>query len=242
MKERSYRRRVSPRGLVPFEVRAKETDLWILAIQDLSQEALEEVLRLRHQLEGYIEGHPAFLDSYSPLPDDPMAPPVVRQMLAAALKTGVGPMAAVAGAIAQAVGERLAQWEKEVVVENGGDIYIRSSRDRTIALFAGDSPLSMKVGIKVKGKDTPLGVCTSSGRVGHSLSMGRAHSVTVVAPDTPLADAAATALANTVKEADHIQKVLEKATEIDGLLGTVVIFEDRLGAWGKIELVSLEAP
>jgi len=241
-RDKEYRSRIKAKDLTPYRIKVRESDLLILTPTPREEEALDAILTVRLPLEAYIDLHPDFAASLVPLEVEPGAPDIVKVMARAAQATGVGPMAAVAGAIAQAVGERLAQWEKEVVVENGGDIYIRSSRDRTIALFAGDSPLSMKVGIKVKGKDTPLGVCTSSGRVGHSLSMGRAHSVTVVAPDTPLADAAATALANTVKEADHIQKVLEKATEIDGLLGTVVIFEDRLGAWGKIELVSLEAP
>ena len=239
MKERSYRRRVSPRGLVPFEVRAKETDLWILAIQDLSQEALEEVLRLRHQLEGYIEGHPAFLNSYSPLPDDPMAPPVVRQMLAAALKTGVGPMAAVAGAIAEGVGSRLLQRSPEVVVENGGDVFIKALRTLRVAIYAGDSPLSMKIGLEIVPERTPLGVCTSSATIGHSESFGRADAVCVVARSCALADAAATALGNRVKGEEDLQEALEAARGIEGVEAVVIVLGEKLALWGDHPLVEV---
>lgn len=239
MKERSYRRRVSPRGLVPFEVRVKETDLWILATRDLSQEALEEVLRLRHQLEGYIDSHPAFLSSYSPLPDDPLAPSVVRQMLAAALKTGVGPMAAVAGAIAEGVGSRLLQRSPEVVVENGGDVFIKARRPLRVAIYAGDSPLSMRIGLEIAPERTPLGVCTSSATVGHSESFGRADAVCVVARSCALADAAATALGNRVKGEEDLEGALEAAKGIEGVEAVVIVLRDKLALWGDHPLVEV---
>ncbi len=238
--DRVYRHRIKAHDLVPYRVKVRESDLLILTPTPREREALDALLKVRLALEAYIDLHPAFATSLVPLEVEPGAPEIVKTMAQGAKAAGVGPMAAVAGAIAQAVGEALEQWEDEVVVENGGDIYIRSSHTRKVALFAGDSPLSMKVGILLEGGQGPLGVCTSSGRVGHSLSMGRAHSVTVVAPHAALADAAATALANMVREEDHIPLALERASQIEGLLGTVIIYEEKLGAWGRIALVPLE--
>lgn len=236
---RNYRGRIKARDLTPYHVKVRESDLLILTPHPRPKEALETLLKVRMALEAYIDLHPSFATSLVPVEVEPGAPAMVKTMARAARAAGVGPMAAVAGAIAQAVGEALAQEEEEVVVENGGDIYLKSHHTRTVALYAGDSPLSMKVGIRVRG-EKGLGVCTSSGRLGHSLSLGRAHSVTVVAPDAALADAAATALANLVKDPDHISLALERASKIEGLTGAVVIFEDKLGAWGKVELVPLE--
>jgi len=236
-----YRGRIKAQDLITYHVKVKESDLLILTPNPRPKEALETLLKTRMALEAYLDLHPSFAPSLVPVEVESGAPEVVIKMAQAAKATGVGPMAAVAGAIAQTVGEALAQWEEEVVVENGGDIYMKTKQPRTVALYAGDSPLSMKVGLQVPG-GKGLGICTSSGRLGHSLSLGRAHSVTVVAPEAALADAAATALANLIKEPPHISKALEMATEIKGLTGVVAICEDKLGAWGKIKLVPLEGP
>jgi hypothetical protein len=154
-------------------------------------------------------------------------------------KAGVGPMAAVAGTISELVGNDLGEFSKDVIVENGGDVYIKSASDRIVSLYAGDSPLSEKVGLKVLAQDTPLGVCTSSGRVGHSLSMGSAHAVCIVSRSTALADAAATSTGNVIKGPADIEAGIEYAKAIDGVLGVVVIAGDKLGAWGTVELVRL---
>jgi ApbE superfamily uncharacterized protein (UPF0280 family) len=234
-----YRGRIRAKDLMAYRVKVKESDLLILSTHNRGKGALEALLEARMALEAYIALHPDFATSLTPVEVESQAPPLVRQMAQAALLSGVGPMAAVAGAIAQAVGEKLVSEEGEVVVENGGDIYIRSFKERVVALFAGDSPLSMEVGVKVPG-DGARGVCTSSGRIGHSLSWGRAHSVTVVASGAPLADAAATALANLVQGPFDIERTLKRANRIPGVLGAVVICEDRLGAWGELDLVPLE--
>jgi uncharacterized protein len=237
--ERTYRGIVGASGLVSFTVVVKETDLFILADSDLSALAKEVVLRERHRLEGYIERHPEFLGSLAPVDAAQGAPDIVTRMTRAAVLAGVGPMAAVAGAFSEVVGEALLAGSGQVIVENGGDIYIRSDIKRTVAVYAGDSPLSGRVGIAVKPEDTPLGVCTSSGRVGHSLSLGRSHAACIVSASTPLADAAATAVGNLVKGPSDIGRAIEFAKGISGVAGALVIAGDRLGAWGNVELVSL---
>jgi ApbE superfamily uncharacterized protein (UPF0280 family) len=164
---------------------------------------------------------------------------VVREMIQGASRTGVGPMAAVAGALAARVGEALAPWSPEVIVENGGDIYLKLLAPATVALFAGQSPLSHRVGLKIDPGLSPLGVCTSSGTVGHSLSFGRADAACVLARNTALADAAATALGNLVQDAGDIGAALEWAAGLPEILGAVVIVGDKLGVRGQVELAPL---
>ena len=228
------------RGWVAFQVKHKETDLWIGAWQNLEKEALSEVLTCRHQLESYMARVPGFLGSLAPLPEDPMAPPLLRTMLSAAREAGVGPMASVAGAIAQAVGVALKPHSTSVIVENGGDCYLDMEEETTVGIYAGPrSPFSGKLGIRLAAGAFPLGVCTSSGTVGHSLSFGKADAVTVTARDAALADAAATSIGNIVKSPSQIGEALERAREITSLLGVFIAVKDKMGAWGDMELVRL---
>ena len=222
--------------LTGFQIKIHETDLMILASQEYREVATAVVLQERRQLEHYIASHPGFLESLSPWPEDPLAPRIVKEMIQASARVNVGPMAAVAGAIAGAVGRALLDHSPEVIVENGGDIFLKISQPATVALYAGHSPLSMRVGILLAAAMTPLGVCTSSGTVGHSLSLGRADAACVLAADTALADAAATALGNRVKVPTDIPAALEWLAEIPDILGGVVIAGDKLGAWGELEL------
>ena len=240
MEPRTYRHWVETTGLVPFTVAEKETDLYILAGSDLRRKAHRIILKYRAMLEGYIRRQPEFLTSLEPLVADADALQIVRDMAAAGLSAGVGPMAAVAGAMAESVGRELLGFSKEIIVENGGDIFMASTTDRSVAIYAGGSPLSGRLAIKIKHGDTPLGICTSSGTVGHSLSLGRADAVVVVSKSAALADAAATATANRVREAADIDPALEFAKSIEEILGAVVIIGEHVGGWGAIELTSIE--
>ena len=236
---RDYRHWVQDRELVSFNVVVKETDLYIRASSDLSIKARKLVLEYRRQMEGYIAQHPSFASSLKPLPVAEEVPPIVREMIDATRKFGVGPMASVAGAIAQFVGCGLLDHSPEVIVENGGDIFINSSRDRVVAIYAGKSPLSGRLGLEIKGEETPLGVCTSSGTVGHSLSLGRADAVVVVAESATLADAAATAIGNIISQAEDIPAGIEMAQKNRELLGVLIIKDDKIGIWGRIKICQL---
>jgi len=236
---RTYRNLVKTDDLVKFEVVVKETDLLVRAERDLSKETRESVLRYRHQLETYISVNPAFRYSLVPLPDDPGVPQIVREMIRASQLAQVGPMASVAGAMAEWVSKDLLSFSKEAIVENGGDIHLVTFRQRVIGIYAGDSPLSHKIGIVIEPEETPLGVCTSSGTVGPSLSFGKADAVCILSRSATLADAAATAVGNLVKEKDDIERGLTRAQEIEGLLGAFIIVGDRIGAWGKVKLTRL---
>jgi hypothetical protein len=198
------------------------------------------VLEQRRHIEGFIARFPAFARTLAPWPpDEQPAPPVVRAMIAAGRAAGVGPMAAVAGAIAEAVGRGLLQATAEVVVENGGDVFLALAGEALVAIGAGHSPLSLKVGIRLPAAPGPMAACTSSGSVGHSLSFGRADAVTVVAPDCALADAAATAVCNRVQRPGDILPALEFGLAIRGVRGVAIILGERLGVRGDLELAPL---
>lgn len=241
---RDYRTRHEAKDLHYFQVCIQETDLAIGVDKASYADCLlalgkEEILRLRSDLEYYISYHPEFRTSFIPLQLRPGAPAIASIMSKAALCAGVGPMAAVAGAIAQTVGEKLASQAQEVIVENGGDIYLNSRRDRLISVFAGQSFFSHKIALRVKAEHSPLGICTSSGTVGPSISLGRADAVVILSPHTALADAVATGAANLVQDTDDLMKAVNYAKAIKGVTGILAIQDDKMAAWGNIEVVGI---
>jgi len=238
--QRFYRHWIKDDDLVSFEVVVEQTDLYIRSRRNLKDKALDSVLKHRGPLESYIGRHPLFLTTLDPYQAEAEAPAIVKEMARVSQLTGVGPMAAVAGAIAEAVGRDLLAFSPEVIVENGGDIFLKITRKRLVGIYAGQSSFTRKVALEVMPRETPLGICTSSGTVGHSLSLGSADALVVLSPSTALADAAATAVGNMVKAADDIPRAIEKAQTIEGLRGVVVIVGDKMGVWGKVKIVPLE--
>jgi len=242
--ERSYRLRFRQEDLVYFQVVVRQTDLSIGVRRDRFSPELaywvEEMVReQRVLLEKYIEVDPVFLNTLTPHTVKPDAPLIAVEMAGAACRAGVGPMAAVAGAFAQYIGRALARRSKDVIVENGGDIYLRSTRRRRIGIFAGKSTLSNRIALEIRPEDTPLGICTSSGTVGPSLSFGKADAAVILSPSAILADAVATAAGNLVQSEEDVQKAVEFAAGIEGVTGALIIKGDRLAAWGKLKLVPL---
>ncbi len=233
---RTYRHWVKGKSLVSFNVVVKETDLYIRASRNLKSKALKLVLKYRDTLEMYIERHPSFLTSLEPLPIGDDAPRIVKSMLESARKVGVGPMASVAGAITEFVGTELLAFSPEVIVENGGDIFLKSLGKRIIGIYAGKSPLTGKIGLEINGEETPLGICTSSGTVGHSLSYGQADAVIVLSQSATLADAAATAIGNLIKQPGDIPSGIELAKGIEELKGLLIIKDDKVGLWGEVKI------
>lgn len=237
---RTYRRTAQPAGLVCFDVTIKETDLRVCTAKDLTDLAEDLVVRARWDIEKFIRAHPYFRETLTPIDVPQSAPEIVRRMAEAGRIARVGPMAAVAGAIAEYVARGLAKVSPEVVVENGGDIYLMGTEDRTVALWAGDSGIK-GLGITVRGRLQPVAVCTSSGVVGHSESFGAADAVTVLARNGALADAVATAAGNLVHDPGDIERALAFALGIDGVRGAVAIVGDRMGAMGDVRLARVGA-
>lgn len=244
--ERSYRQRHRQEDLVHFQLAVGETDLDIGVRKERYSDQMvvwvEETIRdCRRPLEDYIQRDPDFAKALTPYTVLPNAPLIVKAMAEAGRLAGVGPMAAVAGVISELVGKSLAKRSRDVIVENGGDIFLRTSRIRKVGVFAGDSPLSNRVAIEIRPEQTPLGICTSSGKVGHSLSFGKADAVVVISPSVPLADAVATATGNLVKTINDLEKALEFASGIEGVTGVLVIKDDRLAVWGSVKLIPMNA-
>jgi hypothetical protein len=237
--ERFYRNRVKSADLVSFEVKVKETDLLVSAEQKLEKETRDLVFESRHQIESYIQTHVDFLTALDPFPEDPYAPPLVKEMIERSRAAGVGPMASVAGAIAEYVGRHLLKKTNQVIVENGGDLFMKADRPVTVSIFAGTSPLSEKIALVLSPELMPLGVASSSGTVGHSLSLGKADVGCVLSSSAALADAAATALCNEIQGPKDLSGIDAWAKGIEGILGALVILGDTMATWGKIELVAL---
>jgi len=237
--ERFYRNLFKGANLQFFDVCVYETDLRVGASKNLYKEALDSVNRYRGQIENYIKLNPEFMKSLEPVIIEKRAPVIVKRMGNAARKAGVGPMAAVAGAISEMVGAELLNYSEEVIIENGGDLYLKTNSIRRIGVYAGDSPLNGKIVLKIYPEKTPLGVCTSSGTVGHALSFGKADAAVIVSKDAFLADAVATATGNRVKSVSDIEKAIEFASQIDGIEGVLIIIKDKIGAWGDIEIDGL---
>ena len=237
--ERSYRNRVRYPKLVSFSAMVEETDLHIQAQTNLEHKAIESILGHRQSIETCIERFPFFLTALEPVAISGPLPAIVRKMIAAGTASGVGPMAAVAGAVAESVCRDLLSFSDQVIVENGGDIFMKVNTPVTMAIYAGSSPLNMKVGLKISCIDQPVACCTSSGTIGHSLSMGKADAVTVIARSGALADAAATAIGNRVTYEKEIDAAIDFGQSIQGVMGLCIIKGTSAGFWGDVEVVRL---
>ena len=238
--KRSYRNLVLKDNLVDFRVTVKETDLFVQALKPLEDITRELVLENRGYIENYIKRYPEFARTLKPWRIRGPESKIINEMAIAGEKAGVGPMAAVAGAIAEHVGSGLLKHSDEVVVENGGDVFLRLNNPVTIAIFSGTSPLSLRMGICVDSRERPISICTSSGTVGHSLSLGKADAVCVVSDSCSLADAAATSICNRVISKSHIQSAIDFGKHIEGVRGIVVIIGDDVGIWGELNVVPLK--
>ena len=201
-----------------------------------------EVRRQRDLLDAYVRRHPEFLVTMTPLDPLPDAPEIARRMAESGWKVGVGPMAAVACAVAQAAVETAVRaGAAEAIVENGGDIYLASPEVVVIGLYAGRHRLSGRIALRVTPDRMPLAVCSSSSRMGHSLSLGSCDLATVTSRDGALADAAATLACNLVHSPEDIEKALDAIASIPGVEGVLLVEGERVGVAGDLpELVRHE--
>ncbi|MFH1046637.1 MAG: UPF0280 family protein [Candidatus Omnitrophota bacterium] len=232
---RTYRNWVEDKDLVSFVVAVGESDLFIRARTNLEAQAQRSVRKQRAFIETYIQSDPEFALTLEPYQIKGKAAKIVQDMVEASSLAGVGPMAAVAGAVAEHVGRDLLGYSPEVIVENGGDIFLKTQKTRKIGIYAGKSSLSGKLALEAAAGI--WGICTSSGTVGHSLSFGRTDAAVVICHSAIVADAWATRLGNMVKSADDIEKALDFAKQQPTIKGTVFIVGDKIGAWGEVKLV-----
>ena len=238
-RERSYRSRFSSDERRWFCVKFLESDLWIGVDRGSYRASMEAdtyamLVDLRRQMDAYLLMDPQYKTALTPYNAGLEAPNILKEMSRVSHKTGIGPMSAVAGAVAKKVAEFLGT--QEVIVENGGDIYAQAASDMDISVFAGQSPLSEKIGLHIPAAEFPLGICTSSGTVGPSLSLGRADAVMIVCKDVLLADSYATAMANRIKTVNDLQSVIDRISDIPEILGAIAVKDDRMAITGCYEL------
>jgi len=240
---RTYRSQFNSDRFSAFEVKYKETDLWIGVdtasfkeeMQTLAAAKTEE---LRKKLDDYIETEPFFKKSLKPFQPSASAPAEAKAMAVATEIAGVGPMASVAGLFAREVGEAILQnfSVEEMVIENGGDIFAVIKKELVLSVFAGESPLSGKIGLVIPADTGKIGICTSAGTVGPSLSFGKADAVVVICSDAVLADAFATAFGNKVKSPNDVEKVINQSEKYPEILSMLIVCEDKVGIRGDFEI------
>lgn len=233
---RFYRDWVRIKDLHLTQIIAKETDLQILTNKKLDRPFVEEkIQQYRWDIENYINKDHRFLTALKPLAVELNAQPIILAMAEAARQVSVGPMACVAGAIAEFLGkELLKKGYKDVIVENGGDVFLKISKTRVIGLYTGKSKVWNKLGLVIKPSQTPLGICTSSGTIGHSLSFGSADSVVILSKSTLLSDAVATAVANRVNSKKDMDGALNFARAVKAVEGVIIILKKDMMSWGKL--------
>lgn len=214
----------------------KETNCTLISDSEYSIErAIASIKHHRRQLEIYIRENPKFLYALSPVHVE-NGPKIVKLMAEYTEKANVGPMAAVAGVLADlAVEEMLLAGSKVAVVENGGEVSAVSNKPMDVVLLAGDHALSRRFGFRLT--EFPTGLATSSGLYSHALSFGEAEAVTIFAVNAGLADAVATAIGNLIKGENYrevVKKGIQKAISIDGVKGALIIYRDFVGFSGQV--------
>lgn len=217
----------------------RETDLWVAVDgenHDKTVEGftLERIRFYRKLLDEFIIRNQDFGNSMIPVRIEEDVHPLVTDMCLAADSAGTGPMSSVAGAIAEYICKELITefGFNEVVIENGGDIFMKLVKPATLSVYAGESPLSEKVKLVIKPEDTPVAVCTSSSTTGHSVSFGKADACMIACRSGALADAYATAFCNEVKSIEMVMAVTEKALKKPDILSVVIIMDDKVGLGG----------
>lgn len=235
--ERSYRLFHKP-GF-NLELSYRESDIYLSCNKPVDEVKVKDLVKKYYsEVEEYAMCHPQFFASLSPLAVDENAAPIIKDMLGASGLSGIGPFSAVAGAIAWYVGKEILTYCGEVILENGGDLFLKTKEDKRIGLYAGKDFEKGFITIKVKGRDYPFGIASSSSKIGPSLNFGRADLVTVIASTSILADTFATAFSNKIKKPQDVKKIIEEAKKCSFIEGIAVVFENKITLWGALELDS----
>jgi hypothetical protein len=231
-----YRNNVQTREKYNWKIKYHYSDLLLSSdknIVSLTKEPLKEIYCYLHRC--FKEDH-AFLKSLSPVSIKPGYPEIIKKMCLLSAEFNVGPMAAVAGTVNEFLAEKMNQYCGSLIIENGGDLYLRSKKDRILGIYVKNKYFKDGISIRIKSENMPCGVCASSGTFGHSLSLGKCDLAVVLSKSAITADAAATAVANSISCKDDLLKSIEHFRNCRGIDGLLLIKEDQIGLWGNIEL------
>lgn len=232
---RFYRQAVE-NDLYTFEITIKESNLLIKTCKDLKTIAFDALYKIRKDLENYILKSKEFLISLSPIKQDKNAPDIIKKMIKTSSAVNVGPMACVAGAVSQEVGKILLRYCSECIVENGGDIFLKVDRDTSLGLYVGkDHPLN-NLNIILKRSNKPYGICTSSAKVGPSLSFGSSDTSLIISHDAYFSDCLASACGNIIKNEQDLKKAVDLAKGFEETVGCCFICNEKVAFWGDIEI------
>lgn len=233
----TYRRRIKASMKYNWRLVHRYSDLFISSDSDIIGRLRNLVHEFYGEIDSVISSDASFLKSLAPVAIKKEYPPIIKEMCMAAREMNVGPMASVAGAVCDYISGRLPPVMcGNLVIENGGDLYLRSTRDLNVGLYIKGSMLNDRLYLKIKKIQTPCGLCSSSGRFGHSLSLGKSDLVTVLAGSTITADAAATAIANTIISENDIDRAITAFRGKNGIRGILIVKNNRIGLWGDMRL------
>lgn len=249
-----------------IQIVVEETDLFITLTKDIDKNEIikfctKEIQEIRNIIKFWIKLYPEIQHSLEPVQCPPGAPLCIAEMCEASGLAHVGPFACVAGMIAQFIATKIhfhlreKQLCSDVIVENGGDIYLYSNKERIVGILANPKE-ECTLGLRFAKEQFPLAICSSSATIGHSLSFGKGDLSVVIAKNASLADALATSYGNVLKSAKEINTVLAQAQkdfrialqdnpfadihEKHGLLGVFLQIDEKIGAWGTVELAAIQ--
>ncbi len=214
-----------------------ETSVWITADELMYIEIAKACIKEhRKELERFVRWHPFFLVTLEPYEiADKGVPEVARRMIMASSLFGIGPMAAVAGTLAELAVEAMRDaGATHAMVDNGGDVALINDREILVGIHAGNSPFSNRIALRIEPSSAITGICTSSGTVGHSISFGCADAATVIGSSASVSDAAATALGNHVTGEDDIREAFRAISHVKDIKGALIIYRDVLAKWGDV--------
>lgn len=241
---RWYRHKMGER-FSSLTYRFMETDIWLaydkgseVKLDDLKNYIDKKSRSLWKLFQDYFEIDPDFESTFEPLAVSNRAPSIIKKLSRNSFLSQVGPMAGIAGSFAEEIGKSCKdEFDlNEVIVENGGDNYLDINSEIIVSLYAGKHPLSSKLQLIIDPNDAPLGLCASSGKFGHSISLGKADLVAVACKEAILADQFATAFANKIKDSSDIKRVLEEASNIPQIMHVSVFAFGQFGVQGKLKI------
>jgi uncharacterized protein len=232
-----YRILVDSRGMFSWKVKYKYSDLFIVSDKDISSIIIPALSDFYKIIEKFSESHPSFVKTFNPYVSGIDFPDIIKKMCDQSEVFNVGPMASVAGAVCEYLAGVLSKDNPYLAIENGGDIYIKSPKDITAGLFVRNKYFKDSIKIKIRKNLLPCGIASSSGTLGHSLSLGKADLAAVVCSSAILADSAATAAGNMINTKEDIEKTINHFKNFKEIEGLVLIKDDKIGLFGNIELV-----